>query len=74
MTKVHARAAAERPIIMLNKHSQPISEDGRVDSELSRFLGTVVKDNVPLTYVNWHVVPAELKKFMWEYTRVIYIT
>ncbi|WOG86506.1 hypothetical protein DCAR_0205717 [Daucus carota subsp. sativus] len=36
--------------------------------ELSNFLGTIARDNVSLTYVNWHVVPDQLKQKLWEYT------
>ncbi|KAL6521881.1 hypothetical protein OROMI_031758 [Orobanche minor] len=32
------------------------------------FLGTLVKQHVSLTHVNWHVVPQDLKKKMLKYT------
>ena len=42
-------------------------------AELSNFLGTIARDNVSLTYVNWHDVPDQLKQKLWEYTLVISI-
>lgn len=73
MFKVHARSANEKVFIKVNKKGQPITN--RKDrAELSNFLGTLVKDHVPITYVNWHVVPQELKKMMLEYTLVSSIT
>lgn len=71
---VHARTRDERPVIFLNKQNVPVSRDGKVTRELSNFLGTVAKDNVSLTYVNWRLVPEQLKKKMWDYTRVNSIT
>ncbi|XP_074352079.1 uncharacterized protein LOC141691240 [Apium graveolens] len=68
MSKVHASGPDDKVVITLNKNGQPNSDDQKVITELSNFLGTVAKDNVSLTYVNWHVVPAQLKKQMWEYT------
>ncbi|XP_063936191.1 uncharacterized protein LOC135150455 [Daucus carota subsp. sativus] len=67
MLKVHARTAAEKIFVKLSKRGQPIGER-KTRSELSNFLGTLVKDHVSLTYVNWHVVPDDLKKKMLEYT------
>lgn len=73
MLKVHARTAAEKIFVKLSKRGQPIGER-KTRSELSNFLGTLVKDHVSLTYVNWHVVPDDLKKKMLEYTLVTSIT
>ena len=70
LEKIHGRTADRRPVITLNERGQPVSSDGKVVAELSRFLGTVVKDNVSLTHINWRVVPDQLKNKMWEYTRV----
>lgn len=69
MLKVHGRSHNEKKIIQMTKKGQPIG-DRKVRSELSNFLGTLVKDHVPLTHVNWHVVPEELKKKMLQYTLV----
>lgn len=55
----------------MNKHGQPV---GKTIKELGNFLGMVVKDNVLLTYVNWCLVPSQLKEKMWNYTRVDSIT
>lgn len=70
MLKVHGRSPTEKPVITLSKKGQPIG-DRKVRAELSNFLGTLVKQHVSLTHVNWHVVPQELKKKMLEYTLVI---
>lgn len=71
MSKVHARGPDQKIVITLNALGQPISDDQKIVTELSNFLGTVAKDNVSLTYLNWHVVPDQLKNQMWEYTLVI---
>ncbi|KAK1402101.1 hypothetical protein POM88_001706 [Heracleum sosnowskyi] len=47
---------------------EEVQPDRKLTCELSNFLGTLVKDHVSLTYVNWHVVPKELKQKMMEYT------
>lgn len=73
MLKVHGRSAAEKKFIELNKRGQPVG-DRKTRAELSNFLGTLVKDHVSLTYINWHVVPDELKKRMLKYTLVTSIT
>ncbi|KAL8115937.1 hypothetical protein AgCh_022435 [Apium graveolens] len=65
--KVHGRSANEKPVIKFSKQGQPIG-DRKIISESSNFLGTLVKDHVSLTHVNWHVVPQELKKNMVQYT------
>lgn len=74
MKKVHARGPEGKVVITLNEGGQPISDDQNVVTELSNFLGTLAKDNVSLTYINWHVVPDQLKNQMWEYTLVNSIT
>lgn len=73
MLKVHGRSPGEKPVIHLNRRGQPIG-DKKLTSELSNFLGALVKDHVSLTYVNWHVVPEELKNKMLEYTWVTSIS
>ncbi|KAK1383111.1 hypothetical protein POM88_020846 [Heracleum sosnowskyi] len=72
MLKVHGRSTDEKKAIKLSKRGQPIG-DRKLTCELSNFLGTLVKDLVSLTYVNWHVVPKELKQKMMEYTLDRYI-
>lgn len=74
MSKVHARGPDDKVVISVNEDGQPISDNRKVVTELSNFLGTLVKDNVSLTYINWHVVPVQLKNEMMEYTLVISIT
>ena len=69
MSAVHARTRDERPVIVLNKKGQPIG-DRKLLRELNNFLRTREKDNVSLTYVNWRLVPKQLKTKMWDYTRV----
>lgn len=71
MLKVHARGPEDKVVITLNEDGQPISDN---ITELSNFLGTLAKDNVSLTYINWHVVPEHLKRQMLEYTLVKSIT
>ena len=74
MTAVHARSREDRPVIFLNKRGHPVSRNRKLSRELSNFLGTLAKDNVSLTYINWRVVPDQLKKKMWDYTKVHSIT
>ena len=73
MLKVHGRSSNEKVVIKLNNKGQPIG-DKKPRRELSNFLGTLVKDHVSLTHVNWHVVPEELKKRMLNYILVTSIT
>ena len=73
MLKVHGRSPSEKIVITLNEDGQPIG-DRKITSELSNFLGTLVKDHVSLTHVNWHVVPEDLKQKMIEYTLVTSFT
>ena len=73
MFKVHARKPEDKVMIKVNKRGQPIG-DRKIRAEFSNFLGTVVKDHVSITYVNWHVVPEALKKKMLEYALVTPIT
>lgn len=70
MSKVHGRSTDEKQVIILNARGQPVGPDRKVTTELSNFLGTLVKDHVSLTHVNWNVVPEDLKKKMWEYAAV----
>ena len=74
MAKVHGRRAEEKVVITLNNKGQPVSDNQKVITELSNFVGTLARDNVSLTYVNWHVVPETLKDEMWIKTLVCFIT
>lgn len=74
MSKVYGRNPNEKLPIKLNSEGQPIGDDGRVLTELSNFLGTLVRDNVSLTFINWHVVPEETKQKMWKCALVTSIT
>lgn len=71
MFNVHTRAYDKRVVISMNQWFQPISDDDKVISELSNFLGTL-KRSVPLTYKSWSDVPEKLKKSLWDYVKVIY--
>ncbi|KAL8102655.1 hypothetical protein AgCh_027252 [Apium graveolens] len=73
MTRVHGRNPNEKVVISLNAKGQAISDIEGDVAELSNFLGTLAKDNVSLTYVNWHVVPDQLKQKLWEYTLGKYV-
>ncbi|KAL8154920.1 hypothetical protein AgCh_000324 [Apium graveolens] len=68
MSVVHAIGPNEKVIINVIEEGQPISDEQKTMTELSNFLGTLSKDNVSLTYINWHVVPMQLKNQMLEYT------
>ncbi|KAL6507179.1 hypothetical protein OROHE_022078 [Orobanche hederae] len=63
---------SNKVVISLNEEGQPISDDEKSVRELSNFVGTLARDNVSLTYINWHVVPDQLKKQLWEYTLARY--
>ncbi|KAK1391738.1 hypothetical protein POM88_010794 [Heracleum sosnowskyi] len=73
MSKVHGRNPDEKKVISLNEKGQAISENDGDVAELSNFLGTLARDNVSLTYINWHVVPDQLKLKLWEYTLGKYV-
>lgn len=72
MSKVHGRRIDEKVVISLNAKGQPVSENQKIVTELSNFVGTLARDNVSLTYINWHVVPDQMKNQMWEYTLVYF--
>ncbi|KAL8124599.1 hypothetical protein AgCh_012299 [Apium graveolens] len=72
MSAVHAIGPNEK-VINVNEEDQPISDEQKTMTELSNFLGTLSKDNVSLTYINWHVVPVQLKNQMLEYTLARYV-
>lgn len=74
LSKVHERGADEKIMITLNEAGQPISENQKIITELTNFVGTLARDNVSLTYVNWHLVPELLKKKLWKETQVYFIT
>ncbi|XP_063940112.1 uncharacterized protein LOC108225480 isoform X2 [Daucus carota subsp. sativus] len=73
MDKVHTRSFEQRIVIGMNELGQPITENDKVLSELSSFLGTLAKRCVPLTYVTWRKVPKNLKETMWNYVKARYI-
>ena len=70
MDKVHTRSNDHRVVLQMNERFQPISDNDKISSELSNFLGTLVKRCVPFTYVSWRDVPEALKNTMWNYVRV----
>ena len=70
MDKVHSRSYDKRVLIQMNHRGQPVSDDDKVMSELSAFLGTL-KRSVPLTYKSWFDVPSSLKGTLWNYVKVI---
>lgn len=70
MSKVHARGPEEKVVVSVNEDGQVVSDDEKIITELSRFLGVLARDNVSLTYVNWLVVPDQLKNKLWEYALV----
>lgn len=74
MAKVHGRSSEEKVVITLNADGQAVSDNKKDTNELSNFVGTLARDNVALTYVNWHVVPENLKNQLWEHTLVNFIT
>ncbi|KAK1402365.1 hypothetical protein POM88_001970 [Heracleum sosnowskyi] len=73
MDKVHMRSLDKRLVIGMNEFFQPITENDKVLSELSSFLGTLAKRCVSLTYVTWRHVPENLRKTMWNYVKARYI-
>lgn len=65
MDRVYARN--EKKLMTLNRRFQPVSDCGdKVISELSNFCGTIAKDYVPLTFINWHQVPKMDKDVYWD--------
>ncbi|KAK1365724.1 hypothetical protein POM88_041285 [Heracleum sosnowskyi] len=73
MDKVHMRSLDKILVIGMNEFFQPITENDKVLSELSSFLGTLAKRCVSLTYVTWRHVPENLRKTMWNYVKARYI-
>ncbi|KAL8124269.1 hypothetical protein AgCh_012061 [Apium graveolens] len=62
MLKVHGRSANEKLIIKFSKRGQPIG-DRKIRSELSNFLGILVKDHVSLTHDRYDI-PAQREKYL----------
>ncbi|XP_074347040.1 uncharacterized protein LOC141685860 [Apium graveolens] len=73
MTRVHGRNPNEKVVISLNAKGQAVSDIEGDVAELSNFLGTLARDIVSLTSVNWHVVLDQLKHKLWEYTLGKYV-
>ncbi|KAL6551373.1 hypothetical protein OROMI_021861 [Orobanche minor] len=73
MAKVFARSANDKVVITLNEDDQPVSDNQKIITELANYVGTLARDNVSLTYVNWRVVPANLKTELWECVRAKYV-
>ena len=71
MDRVHTRNPDKRVVLQMNERFQAISEDDKISSELSNFLGTLAKRCVSFTYVSWRDVPESLKKTMWNYVKVL---
>ncbi|KAL6520000.1 hypothetical protein OROHE_017143 [Orobanche hederae] len=70
MAKVFARSANDKVVITLNEDDQPVSDNQKIITELANYVGTLARDSVSLTYVNWRVVPANLKTELWECVRL----
>lgn len=64
----HVHNSNDKKIITLNELSQPVSDNSKLLSEFSNFLGTTVRQFVSLTCVSWHEVPE--KDLLWEYVKV----
>ncbi|KAL6569772.1 hypothetical protein OROMI_014286 [Orobanche minor] len=58
MSQVHARGPDEKVVINVNEEGQPISDEEKTVTELSNFLGTLVKDNAR------YVIPVEGHKWV----------
>ncbi|KAK1369091.1 hypothetical protein POM88_035183 [Heracleum sosnowskyi] len=69
MNHVHNRGEKKR--ITLNYLKQPVADDGKLLSEFSNFLGTIVRQFVSLTCASWHQVPE--KGLLLEYAQDKYI-
>lgn len=70
MDNVHTRPFEKRIVISMNELFQPVSDDDKIITEFSSFVGTL-KRCVPLTYVSWDHVPENLKNTLWTYVKVI---
>lgn len=70
MEHVHSRT--EKKQIYLNARFQAVSENRKARSELGSFLGTTVRQFVPVTCSSWHEVPQ--KDLMWHYVKVKHVS
>lgn len=70
MDRVHTRNMDHRVVLQMNERFQPVSDEDKVISELSNFLGTLAKRCVSFTYVSWRDVPKTLKNTLWNYVKV----
>ncbi|KAJ1378193.1 putative transposase, Ptta/En/Spm, plant [Sesbania bispinosa] len=65
----------EREEVTFNVEGQPIGPSNEAVSNLSLFLGTIVRNAAfcPLTYTSWKALPDENKKEVWNYTNKKFI-
>lgn len=70
MSAVFTRKLEDRPVLTLNHELQPVSENSKIRSEYSSFLGTLARQCVPLDYISWHEVPDGQKNGWWEFIKV----
>lgn len=71
MAKIHMTKFQERKSIPLNDKFQPASSVNSLISGFSSFLGTLVRNFVPFTYISWHKFPH--KDNLWEFVKEKYI-
>lgn len=68
----HVHTRSEKKVITMNNLIQPVSDDNKLTSEFSNFLGTTVREFVSLTCRSWREVPD--KDILWEYVKVNTLT
>ncbi|KAG5571724.1 hypothetical protein H5410_061490, partial [Solanum commersonii] len=65
---IHARNLEEREEVAFDKGQAVVPTD-KIVSELTSFIRTIARNPrfINLMYTNWHAVPKDIKKRMWEY-------
>lgn len=71
MSTIFTRKLEERPVIELNHELQPVSEDKKIITELSSFLGAIARLYIPLDIISWIKVPEKTKEEWWKFVKVI---
>ncbi|KAG5600613.1 hypothetical protein H5410_031983 [Solanum commersonii] len=64
----HTRNLEERNEVTFDK-GQEVVPTNKIVSQLSNFIGTIARNPrlISLMYTNWHAVPKDTKKRVWEY-------
>ncbi|MED6179073.1 hypothetical protein PIB30_113807, partial [Stylosanthes scabra] len=72
--KIYGRTMEQREQVIFDM-GQPIGPTPKSVTNLTNFVCTFARNKrfVSLMYTNWHAVPPQAKKFMWNYANTKFI-